>query len=117
MRVTPTRVYTRYTPLVLTPGAPPARVLHLSGVGFKVFSQPGRTALHVGYSHYVVVRTPVAATVRSRRSHMVVHHQPAAGGVGDLPQRVCRVKRPDPYKGRGLYPVDDRPRLKPGKRR
>ena len=110
-----TRAYAGTPPAVHSGGAAP-RVVTLSGVGFKVFSHPGRTALHVGYSHYVVVRTPRAAQIRSRRSTLVVYPT-APVGVGDLVHRVCRTKRPDPYKGRGLYPTDGRPTLKPGKRR
>ena len=108
------RAYTQTPP----PGrsAPAPTVVHLSGVGFKVFSHAGRTALHVGYSHYVVVRTPREAQVRSRRAALVVHPVTPTG-VGDLAHRVCRVKRPDPYKGRGIYPTGGRPTLKPGKRR
>ena len=36
---------------------------------------------------------------------------------GDLSARVIRLREPDPYKARGVYPVGAKPSTKPGKRR
>ena len=88
------------------------RVLKLSGVGFKSFVTPGGLTLGLGYSHYVGVTLPVGVTLRPGRGHLAVGpHR------GDLTGRVCRLRTPDPYKSRGIYPTGEVPPRKEGKRR
>lgn len=91
---------------------PPGVVLKLSGVGFKSFATPGGLTLGLGYSHYVGVVIPVGRIVRPGRGHLAV-----GPGRGDLPGRVARLRTPDPYKSRGIYPSGEVPPRKEGKRR
>lgn len=86
--------------------------LKLNGVGFKGFWWGATLVFQLGYSHYVGLATPVGAVVRSRRGNLAV-------GIlrGDLFARVIRLREPDPYKARGIYPLGAKPSTKPGKRR
>lgn len=91
---------------------PGGEVLKLNGVGFKSFLHGGWILAGVGYSHYVGLATPTGAALRARRGGI------ALGGGGPLGGRVQDLRRPDPYKGRGIYSVTrGKPPTKPGKRR
>lgn len=96
-------------------GQPPkGEILKLNGVGFKSFHQQGWLVCGVGYSHYVGLATPVGGQqIRSRRGGIAL-----GGGLTALGSRVQDLRRPDPYKGRGIYSVTHgKPTTKPGKRR
>jgi hypothetical protein len=87
---------------------PAGRLLRLNGVGFKGFRRGVWAVFGVGYSHYVAIYV-ANLLLRPRRSIVAV--------VATLAEPVCRLRPPDPYKGRGIHPDDDRPTLKEGKRR
>lgn len=103
---------------VVVYGTPPIRlrtppggsVLKLNGVGFKSFLHGGVLVCGLGYSHYVGLLTGVS--LRSRRGNI------ALSGGSALQGRIQDLRRPDPYKGRGIYSVTQgKPPTKPGKRR
>lgn len=87
-------------------------VLKLSGVGFKSFVTPRGGVFGLGYSHYVGLATPVGVPVRPGRGHLAV-----GPSRGDLAGRIRRLRVPDVYKSRGIYPTGEVPRRKEGKRR
>jgi large subunit ribosomal protein L6 len=100
------------TRVVRLGGSRPGRVLKLSGVGFKSFVTPGGLTLGLGYSHYVGVLLPGGVALRPGRGHLAVGPH-----VGDLTGRIRRLRLPDPYKSRGIYPTGEVPPRKEGKRR
>ncbi len=87
---------------------PPGRVYKLNGVGFKSFRRGGWVVFQLGYSHYVATRVGTRL-VRPRRAALAV--DPTAV------TRVTHLRRPDPYKARGIHLDGTRPTLKQGKRR
>jgi hypothetical protein len=94
-----------HRPVVLTPT--PARVVRLSGVGFKGFHQGSTLVMGLGYSHYLGVAT--TGVVRARTAGVVC--------PTTLAYRVVHLRRPDSYKGRGLFLDGQKPTTKAGKRR
>lgn len=101
----PSLVVSGRRPVGLSPVG--SRVVRLAGVGFKGFHQGGTLVMGLGYSHYVATAT--VGVVRARTAGVV-----APTGVA---ARVVHLRRPDPYKGRGLYLDGQKPTTKAGKRR
>lgn len=98
--------YLATSPVGLVP--PAGRVLKLSGVGFKSFRRGGWVVFQLGYSHYAALAVG-SALARPRRGALAV--------AGDVATQAGRLRRPDPYKARGVYVDGARPPLKEGKRR
>jgi len=85
-------------------------VLKLNGVGFRSFAARGWLVCQVGYSHYVGVALPRSGGARPGKNGVAVTGPAVAS-------RVQRLRRPDPYKARGVYPVGVSVFRKEGKRR
>jgi ribosomal protein L6P/L9E len=83
-------------------------VYKLNGVGFKSFRRAGWVVFQLGYSHYVALAVG-SALARPRRAAVAVANR--------VVHRVSALRRPDPYKARGVHRDDARPTLKEGKRR
>lgn len=85
--------------------------LKLAGVGFKGYpTATSQVVLSLGYSHYVALALPRGCTLRARRGTLGV-----TGSA--LPRRLVQLRRPDPYKARGIWLGLVKPSTKPGKRR
>ena len=89
--------------------------LTLNGVGFKMFTTSQRSLLQIGYSHYLLLRRLKDDLLRAKRQNVLLH--PGDLSRSDLNQRLQSLKRPDPYKARGIYPFNNKPRTKSGKSR
>jgi large subunit ribosomal protein L6 len=98
------------------------KVLELTGVGYKAAVQGNALILQIGYTHPVELPFPpgVNATVEvssttagslSRISVSGVDRQ----AVGAFADRVRKVRRPDPYKGKGVKYAGEILRRKAGK--
>lgn len=94
----------------VTTSQPSGLVLKLNGVGFRSFASRGWLVCQVGYSHYLGLRLPNHGVARPTKAGIAV----VGSGVAT---RVTALRRPDPYKARGIYSVGCPPRTKEGKRR
>lgn len=88
--------------------------LEVNGVGFRV-NVSGRTiVLTVGFSHDVKVPLPegVTATVEG---NLITITGADKHLVGEFADRVRSIKKPEPYKGKGIKYTDEVIRRKAGK--
>jgi large subunit ribosomal protein L6 len=91
-----------------------SKQLEVNGVGYRV-NLVGRTiVLNVGYSHEVRVDLPegVDATVEGNLITLLSANKHA---VGQLADEIRKVRKPEPYKGKGIKYVDEIIRRKAGK--
>ncbi|HXH61247.1 MAG TPA: 50S ribosomal protein L6, partial [Fimbriimonadaceae bacterium] len=98
-----------------------SKVLEIHGVGFRAQAQGNTLVLNVGYSHEVKMAAPkgiqfeVSAEERGKQTEIKVSGIDKAL-VGQIAADVRKVRRPDPYKGKGLRYKGERVKLRPGKR-
>jgi large subunit ribosomal protein L6 len=89
--------------------------LLIEGVGYKADVKGNDIVLNVGFSHQVVLKIPEGLNVVSDKNGIKV-----AGidieKVGDFTAKVRAVKKPEPYKGKGLRYSDEVIRRKQGKK-
>ncbi|MCL5774614.1 MAG: 50S ribosomal protein L6 [Patescibacteria group bacterium] len=88
--------------------------LEVNGVGFKVASQPGKLVMSLGFSHPVEVAVPKDLAVTVDKNVITI-----AGAdkqkVGQFAAEVRELKKPEPYKGKGIKYIDETIVRKAGK--
>lgn len=89
--------------------------MEINGVGYRVQSKGDDLEFSLGYSHPVTVSAPqgVSFTVESATKFSVKGTDKQQ--VGQTAAVIRKLKRPDPYKGKGVYYEGERIRRKVGK--
>lgn len=89
--------------------------LVLEGVGYKVALTGSELTLNVGFSHPVKVPVPKGVTVVVEKNNITVSG-PDRDAVGQFAANVRAIKKPEPYKGKGIRYSDEVVRRKQGKK-
>jgi len=88
--------------------------LEVNGIGFKVALSGKTLKLDVGFSHDVDYVVPEGITATVEKNLITV-----AGinkqQVGEIAAQIRRIKKPEPYKGKGIKYLDEVIRRKAGK--
>ncbi|MEX0622208.1 MAG: 50S ribosomal protein L6 [Candidatus Woykebacteria bacterium] len=88
--------------------------LELSGIGFRANLVGDKLVLSVGYSHQVEIEPPAGITFAVTGNKITVSGIDKEL-VGRMAAEIRNVRRPDPYKGKGIRYEGEVIRLKPGK--
>jgi large subunit ribosomal protein L6 len=100
-----------------------SRQLDIVGVGYKVELQKSRVIFNLGYSHPIEFPLPAGIDVKAERINKPIQqYQTTLTVTGIDKQRVGQIaadmrslRRPDPYKGKGVRYANETLKLKPGK--
>jgi len=90
------------------------RQLEVNGVGFKASLKGADLKLEVGFSHPIEVK-PLAGIKFSVEKNIVTVEGIDKQLVGEMAAIVRRVRKPEPYKGKGIKYVEETLRRKAGK--
>jgi large subunit ribosomal protein L6 len=88
--------------------------LELSGVGYRANVNGQDLVLNVGFSHQVTIQPPAGITFAISEGKIVVSGIDKQL-VGQVAAKIREVKKPEPYKGKGIRYVGERVRKKAGK--
>ncbi len=91
------------------------RGLEIHGVGYRSEIKGQEVKLTVGYSHPVILPIPKGLEVISENPTRLVVRGADKQKVGQFASEIRRVRRPEPYKGKGIRYVGERVRRKVGK--
>jgi large subunit ribosomal protein L6 len=88
--------------------------LEVNGVGYRVAMQGKDLKIEVGYSHPViyVLMDGVTATVEK---NVITIEGADKEKVGQVAAEIRAIRKPEPYKGKGIKYVDEQIRRKAGK--
>jgi large subunit ribosomal protein L6 len=89
--------------------------LIIEGIGFKADVKGTNLVLAVGFSHLVTLPIPEGIKVVSDKSGIAVSGIDAEK-VGQFAAQIRAVKKPEPYKGKGIRYSDEIIRRKQGKK-
>lgn len=90
--------------------------LQISGVGYRAEQQGDSAVLQVGYSHPVPVTPPPGIKlIVDRTGTSVVVEGNDKEMVGEMAAKIRAVRKPEPYKGKGIAYADEVIRRKAGK--
>jgi large subunit ribosomal protein L6 len=90
--------------------------LEVQGVGYRVEGKPRGVLLNVGFTHGVFVQAPAGIKIEVPPKSMVISVTGCdAELVGQVAAEIRAVKKPEPYKGKGIRYVCEQIKLKAGK--
>jgi len=89
--------------------------LVVEGIGYKVALQGKVLVLEVGFSHKVELNIPDGIDVSVEKNEITIKGI-SKEDVGQFAAEVRAVKKPEPYKGKGIHYSDEVVRRKEGKR-
>lgn len=91
-----------------------SKKLEINGVGFRVALQGTDLKLNLGFSHDVIYKLPQGVTATVEQNTVTI------GGidkqqVGQVAAEIRALKKPEPYKGKGIKYAGERILRKSGK--
>ncbi len=75
--------------------------LEIEGVGYRAEAQGQKLTINVGFSHPVVMEVPEGITAVVEKNVIVVSGIDKHA-VGQFAANIRKVKKPEPYKGKGI---------------
>ena len=88
--------------------------LEIQGVGYKAELKGKELVLSVGYANTVSVDVPLGLNVKVEGNKIHVDG-PDKQAVGNFASQVRKVRKPEPYKGKGIRYEGEQVKIKPGK--
>jgi len=90
--------------------------LEIQGVGYRASLRGTALELNVGYSHPVVIDAPPGITFEVPAQNEVIVKGIDKQQVGEIAAEIRAVRKPEPYKGKGIRYRGEYVRRKVGKR-
>lgn len=92
-----------------------SRRLEVAGVGYRAQQAGKSVVLQLGFSHPVQVEAPEGIGLAVEGNNRIVVSGIDKELVGETAARIRRVRKPEPYKGKGIKFAEERIRRKVGK--
>ena len=90
--------------------------LEIIGVGYRFNVAGNKLTINAGYSHPVVMDVPEGLTVEAPSNTEIVVKGINKVLVGEFAANVRKVRKPEPYKGKGIRYKDEHIQRKEGKK-
>ncbi len=92
------------------------RELEIVGVGYRATAQgPSKIELQVGFSHPVPFEAPEGISFEVPQPTRIMVRGCDKQLVGQVAANIRKIRKPEPYKGKGIRYVDEHVRRKAGK--
>jgi large subunit ribosomal protein L6 len=91
------------------------KTLEIQGVGFKAEQKGKNLALSVGFANQVLVPIPGNVAVQLEGATKIHVSGADKQAVGEFAARVRKVRKPEPYKGKGIRYEGEVVKIKAGK--
>ncbi len=93
-----------------------SRDLEIVGVGYRAAApNPSRLELQLGFSHPVAVEAPEGVTFETPAPTRITVRGFDKQLVGQVAADIRKLRKPEPYKGKGIRYSDERVLRKAGK--
>ena len=91
-----------------------SKQLEINGVGFKAAVIGKNLVLNVGFSHQVEYKIPEGIEISVEKNVITITGNDKQR-VGQVAAEIRAIKKPEPYKGKGIKYIDEVIRRKAGK--
>jgi large subunit ribosomal protein L6 len=92
-----------------------SKTLEIVGVGYRVQTRGSNLEFSLGFSHPITVSPPEGITLRVETPTRLVVEGIDKQQVGEVAANIRKLRKPDPYKGKGLRYSGEHIRRKVGK--
>lgn len=93
------------------------RVLEIEGVGFRVAVQGKDLVLQLGFSHEIKYPIPQGIEIKAEKPTVISISGFDKQKVGQVAAEIRGMKKPEPYKGKGIKYSGEQIRRKEGKKK
>ncbi|MDL4821660.1 50S ribosomal protein L6 [Actinomadura opuntiae] len=91
------------------------KTLVIQGVGYRVVAKGKNLEFSLGYSHPITVEPPEGITFTVERPTQLTVEGIDKQKVGEVAANIRKLRKPDPYKGKGVRYEGEQIRRKVGK--
>ena len=91
-----------------------SKTLEVIGVGYKVAVKGSSVELALGFSHPVVIEMPKGLEAKAEGQKLTISGI-SKELVGETAAKIRRLRKPEPYKGKGIRYENEQIRRKAGK--
>lgn len=92
-----------------------SKALEIVGTGYRAAAKGSSIELALGFSHPVVVNPPAGITLTVEGNTKIVVSGIDKQAVGEMAANIRKIRKPEPYKGKGVRYEGERVRRKAGK--
>jgi large subunit ribosomal protein L6 len=89
--------------------------LEIVGVGFKAEAEGRNLKLTIGYSSPIIYAVPEGIDLKIEKATNIILSGIDKEKVGKVAAEIRRIKKPEPYKGKGIKYANEQVRRKVGK--
>ncbi|GAA2171365.1 50S ribosomal protein L6 [Agrococcus versicolor] len=89
--------------------------LEVVGTGYRVASKGAGIEFALGYSHPIAVEPPAGITFTVEGNNKVIVAGISKQAVGEVAANLRKLRKPEPYKGKGVRYAGEQIRRKAGK--
>ena len=93
------------------------RVLEIDGVGFRAAMQGKELVLQLGYSHEVRYAVPEGIEIKAEKPTTISVSGFDRQKVDQVAAEIRSMRKPEPYKGKGIHYEGEKIRRKEGKKK
>ena len=90
--------------------------LEMVGVGYRFKVSGNKVDISAGYSHPIVMEAPEGITVESQSNTELYIRGADKQLVGEFAANIRKIRKPEPYKGKGIRYTDEHVIRKDGKK-
>ena len=92
-----------------------SKELNLVGVGYTAEKKGKFLLVNAGYSHPIYIEIPDNMEIDVPDTTTIIVKGSSKQNVGDLSAKIRQIRKPEPYKGKGIKYSDEYIRRKAGK--
>ena len=92
-----------------------SKELHLVGIGYTTEKKGDFLLVNAGYSHPIYFEIPEGIIIETPKNTTIIIKGISKQNVGDVAAKIRQIRKPEPYKGKGIKYSDERIRRKAGK--
>jgi len=91
------------------------KILEIQGVGYRAVLEDGKMVIQIGYSHHINIEPPKGIEFEVEKQKIIKIKGIDKQLVGETAAKIRLLRKPEPYKGKGIRYIDEVVRRKVGK--